>query len=449
MTDKHAVTVLLGNEIEALLRALPTASERVANVEGMVRFDPYRRAASPRLKKAARRLAWRLEQREDRKRRRTDQERTAHRLAVEVIACNLIVASLIGPGTPVAIERGHDAMFGHARYRSPVYGRHFVTILDTMLDAKLITATTGFRVSPQIRKASTISATAALAEHLPLGISRAAWRAIKRDATGEEVLILKGAKGANGEAPLLDYDDTPETARLRRQVQRLNARLAKAPITILATTDSLGRPIDPTQRTLTRIFNNGRWDEGGRIGNGAFWTGMTREDRFNLIRIDGEPIASADYAQCQPRILFALAGADQPDGDLYDFGDGHRRGWQQLIVASLFAQKPLGSWPFGCRENFEPDPPHIRDALAEIELRLAPIADYLGTGIGHRLAKIEGDMILDASEALRRKGIVALPVYDCLYVARRHIEAARDAMQDAADRLAGGVVKIDLGPEED
>ncbi|MEP0321833.1 hypothetical protein [Bauldia litoralis] len=415
----------------------------------MIRFDPHRRAASPELKAAVRALASFLEQREGRKRCRTEREHAVHRLAADAVACNLIAASLIGPGTSVAIERGHDAMFGHARYRSPVYGRHFVTILDTMLDAKLITATTGFRVSPQIRKASTIRATAALAQHLPLGTSRADWQSIKRDVADEEVLILKGTKGAKGEAPLLDYADTPETARLRRQVQKLNARLAKAPITILATTDSLGRPIDPTQCTLTRIFNNGRWDEGGRIGNGAFWTGMTRDDRFNLIRIDGERIASADFAQCQPRILFALSGADQPNGDLYDFGDGHRRGWQQLIVASLFARKPLGSWPFGCRENFEPDPPHLRDAIAEIEFRLAPIADYLGTGIGHRLAKIEGDMILRATEALLRQRVVALPVYDCLYVARRHVEAARDAMQAAADRLAGGVVKIDLGPEEE
>lgn len=414
----------------------------------LIRFDPYRHAADPDLRLAVREFASFLESKEGRTRSRTKQERAAFLLAVEAIACNLVVAATIAPGTGLTIERGHNSIFGGAgRYRSRVYGRHFVTILDLMERLKLITTTTGFRVSVRVRKPSTIRATVALAAHLPLGKAR--WQAIRRDET-QEVLILKGPKGKDGDAPLLRYDDDAATRRLRRQVRSLNARLAAAPITVLSTIDSLGRAIDPTRRTLTRIFNNGSWAEGGRIGNGLFVTDMTRADRFKLIRFDGERLASADYGQCQPRILYALCGAEQPDGDLYDFGDGHRDFWQHLLSACLYAKRPLRSWPLDCRERFGPNPPSLQDAISEMEIRLAPIADHItfATGVGHRLAKIEGDMILDATEALSRQGVIALPVYDCLYVARRHAEAARAAMRAAAQRHArikAAIVKLDYG----
>lgn len=446
-----------------LLCERSTPRSRVVNVEPpdpnrspvpgpAIRFDPQRRAAGKPLELAIRDLARFLEHLEGRKRRRTDREHAVHRLAVEAVACNLMAAEMIAPGTAVTIERGHDSIFRKGRYHSPVYGRHFIAVLDTMESAKLITATSGFRISERLRKASTIRATAALATHLPVG--KIDWNALGRDDR-HEVLILKAAKGPDGQGALIDYvDDTP-TNRLRRQVRRLNAHLAKASITVLATLDSHGRAIDPTRRTLTRIFNNGSWEEGGRIGNGAFWTGLSREDRFRLLRIDGEPVASADYRQCQPRVLFAFEGAEQPPGDLYDIrGDGlWRKGWQRLLTACLFAKPPgLRNWPDNCREHFGQNPPRLPEAISELEAKLAPIAHHISfaTRVGHRLNKIEGDMILDALEALLRKGITALPVYDCVYVARRHVETAADFMQQAAKRHAGistPFVKIDRGDD--
>ena len=416
-----------------------------------VDFDPDRRCVDPDLKLAIGNLVGFLEQQEDRRRRRTEQEKADHRLAVEAVACNLIAAEKIAAGTAIRVERGHRAVFGGGRYGSPVHGRSFLAVLDTMASAKLIVQDTGFRVSARLHKPSTIHATPALWDHLPL--RKVDWSALARDDR-REVLILKGEKDARGNAPTVDYEDTPATRRLRRQVQKLNAYLADAPITVLATVDSRGNPIDPTRRTLTRVFNNSSWEEGGRLGNGGFWTNMSRVDRFKLIRLNGERIASADYAQCQPRILFALEGAEQPEGDLYDIlGDGRwRKGWQQLLMACLYARQPLRNWPRDCRELFGPNPPRLPDAISELEARLPKRVAFhvaAGTAIGHRLAKVEGNMTLAAIEMLLKQGIPALPVYDCVYVPRRHAKAAREAMLAAAERHAGikwpGFVKIDLG----
>jgi hypothetical protein len=421
------------------------------SVSAVIRFDPSRRAADAALICAIRDLAGFLESREDRRRRRTGRERAAYSLAVEAVACNLVAAHMIQPGTGVVVERAHGTVFGHARYRPPVYGRHFIAVLDGMADANLLTLNRGFRVSERLRKPSTIRATAAFAGHLPIG--RVDWTVLRRD-DAQEVLILKGSKDRRGLAPLIDYDDTVTTTRLRRQVRGLNARLANAPIAVLATVDSHGRAIDPSRRAVSRSFSNGSWAEGGRLG-GGWWTGMPRDDRFRYIRIEGERIATADYAQLYPRLLYALCGAEQPQGDLYDIlGDGRwRSGWKRLVNSLLFARPPrLRNWPDDCRAHFGPNPPPLAAAITQIQDKHAQIAHYFShaSRIGFRLMKIESDMLLDTLDRLHRLRVCALPVHDAVLIGSRHAETARRVMQAAARKHAGitvPIVTLDFGQD--
>ncbi len=413
-----------------------------------IKFDPQRRATDAELRKAIQTLVSFLESREDRKRRRTVRERQAYTLAVEAIACNLIIAELIKPRTEIVVQRGHGSQFGKRRYASPIYGRHFLAALDLMEDLKLIKAKKGFRYNKRFHGPSTIAARRELAEYLPLG--RVKPEAIGSDAN-RRVLILKASKGDDEEADLIDYVDTPQTIQLREQIKRLNGWLADAPLELLGTTDSIRRPIDGTRRTVTRVFNNGSWEEGGRLGGAPFWADMPRADRFRLIRIGGHTIVNVDYSQLQPRFAFALAGAPQPERDLYDVTEGGwwRKGWKKLVAAMLYARSRLKNWPRNCRKLFEPDPPGLGEALAAVEAKLAPIAHLLGTGIGYRLLKTESDMLLWTLEALHEKGIVALPVHDAVIVDCHHGEVARDAMQAAAKRFAGVELPVHIDRGDD
>jgi hypothetical protein len=143
-----------------------------------------------------------------------------------------------------------------------------------------------------------VSPLAPLLDHVPACLF--AWSAFRREED-PEVLVLRSRKDwRTGKADAMDYTDTATTRRLRRQVHRINRYLSAAPIFLLpdamARTDD-GQPLDPTRRTVRRIFNNGNWDQGGRL-YGAFWETMRREDRFRLLRIgtgahpEGEPIAN-------------------------------------------------------------------------------------------------------------------------------------------------------------
>ena len=147
-----------------------------------------------------------------------------------------------------------------------------------------------------------------------------------------EVLILRGNKDPKtGLAEVVEYPETADTRRLRKQVQRINVFLRDAPI-ILLTDHPVwaddGQPIDPLRRTVRRIFNNASWQQGGRL-YGGFWETMRREDRFRLLRIgtrsypEGEPIANVDHGQLFPRLAYLQTGQAPPDLDLYDInGDG-------------------------------------------------------------------------------------------------------------------------------
>lgn len=64
--------------------------------------------------------------------------------------------------------------------------------------------------------------------------------------------------------PEEEYEDTPETHKMRQELQAINQWLAHATLHTDAQQDD-GSPIDTQKRTLQRIFNNGSFDEGGRL----------------------------------------------------------------------------------------------------------------------------------------------------------------------------------------
>src|SRR5438105_1585081 len=101
-----------------------------------VHFDPQRRAASPELKAAIKQLCRYLQQREAtlgvRQRSRSASSLSGFRLAIEALTCNLGGLLMLGLEQPLAVPRHSGAMWGNTRYRSRVYGQHFLDVLDLM-----------------------------------------------------------------------------------------------------------------------------------------------------------------------------------------------------------------------------------------------------------------------------------------------------------------------------
>src|SRR5665213_990949 len=415
------------------------------------------RAARPDLKASIETFAGHLESEERRleirTRARRDVDHRNFRLAVEAIACNLLVTAMVAPDATLSVPRSHAAMWGRSRYHTPVYGQHFPDILDLMAKLNLIEETTrGYRYSPTAKQPTTIRATLKLSRHLPLGMTD--WNAFRRDEE-PEVIVLKPEKDDDGRAQPIDYKDSARTAKWRREMRAINVRLTAAPITIIEDDhrairlDNNGQPIEPYRRTLRRVFNNEDWNAGGRLFDG-FWMTMERSARFRTIRIAGEEIANVDYNSLFPRMAYARAQTEQPDGDLYDVtGDGTcRDGWKVVINAMLFATKPLGGWPTDAREEL-PAAMKLKDAVAAIKRKHAPIAKLFERGLGYQLMRHESDLLVSVITALFKKGITALPLHDSVLVARSQAETAKRFMEAEfwhRTASARAFVKIDFGP---
>lgn len=418
-----------------------------------MRFDPQLRARTPELIEAVKHFTRRLIAEESklglRSRARKDEDRRKFALAVEAVACNLLLLGLLRGDVALAVPLDNNMMWGASRYRNPVYGQHFLNLLVLMERMKLLRRiSTGFHVSKTIKAPSLVEATTGLAKLFP----KVTPDSFRREQE-PEILILKSDKDNRGNTDLVNYPESQRTKTLRRQVQRINDWLLNADIELSGVRSSVrlgkdGGVIAAYRRTLRRTFNNNGWRQGGRLA-GGFWMTMPRKDRFRRIRIDGNPVADVDYQQLFPRLAYVRAGALPPTGDLYDvMGDGTGRdGWKLLLNALLFTRKPLRHWPRDCSKHFPGMT--LQQAVTLLKEKHESIAYLFGTGVGFELMFIESEMLIKVVAHLFEKSIVALPLHDAVLVAEAHADAAKAAMEGVFHHQTGqrrAFVKVDFGP---
>jgi hypothetical protein len=363
-----------------------------------------------------------------------------------------MIAHMAGHEIPLAVPLAHSMMWTRGRYANPVYGQHFLDVIHVLTRLRLIERLMkGYRFSAKSKAPSLVKGTKRLAEHLPVNDMH--WRRIRREPD-QELIVLKASKDEDGRSAPIDYRDSKNTGLWRGQVARINKWLASADIDVLFdpgtfTIGEDGLLIAPYRLSLHRTFNNGSWQDGGRLW-GGFWMSMKRAERFQRIRIGGEPIADVDYQQLYPRLAYARAQAEIPADDFYDVvGDGSSRdGWKTLINAMLFSEKPPGNWPENTREYF-PKGTSLKDAVAQIQDKHRPIAHLFGSGIGFQLMRIESDILIAVVTYLFKNGIPALPLHDAVLVGRSHAEAAKEAMEYELGLRTGSrraTVKIEVKP---
>jgi hypothetical protein len=71
----------------------------------------------------------------------------------------------------------------------------------------------------------------------------------------------------------------------------------------------------------------------------------------------------------------------------------------------------------------------FRAYVSALVERLAPIAQWFGTGEGLRLQREDSDLALGIVDRLLAKGIVALPIHDSFIVAQQNEASLIEAMQ--------------------
>ena len=152
-----------------------------------------------------------------------------------------------------------------------------------------------------------------------------------------------------------------------------------------------------------------------------------------------------DLSSAGLRILYGLAGAKPPDGDLYwlpDLVGASRDDMKTMISALTFIEAAdiLKLGPFARR--LRPDLVAQGDAAGFTQRRIdmaavdaavkairhhhTAVANYLPSLIGHRVQKVESDAMVGILLSLTVQGVVALPIHDSIIVRSDHASIARE-----------------------
>ena len=369
-----------------------------------------------------------------RERARSAADQATFEATVEAIICDLACRHTELPGGQVHLSQSNQVLRKKSRYKGVAMGKtlpdilkvmkapemDFVVVLPGLRDFKVQDDGLGSVFSGRQTR---LSAGPRLVSRLEkFAITQAD---IKRDPN-EEVLHLRAKKVRDDRSgALIDYTDTEDTQKMRSDLRAINAALANADISCLL------EEVDTQYRRLLRIFNNGDFDQGGRL-YGGFWQAMTSSDRLENILIDDEEVVELDFGQMGLMLLYALEGETPPAGDLYDLTEfgipaSARPGIKKVVQSAINASKPLKRMPKGARKTI-PSSISLARVMSAIRAKHGAVAQKFYGGVGMQLMRLESDILVEVLLAANREGIVALPVHDAVLVRTSHQDRAVEIM---------------------
>lgn len=390
---------------------------------------------------------------EQRARKRRAKDAQTFRFVIDVVVSNLTYSLLRHPGgKQLVICRDNG---GRRAYDNPAIPRAtLVQTVDLLEAAGFLTQAIGARG----KGLTTIQATGRLAALVSgLGVDLGCFRIDRRNPL---VMLRRKVVHGPGQEPTrkdIEFQDTPETERIRLEMSRLNSFLAGADLAFIP--DGLGLVDTINDRTLSRRFvvlndQAARFDQVGRL-SGGFWTNLAKHRRGGL-RIQGEPIADLDFEAMHPRLAYLLLRKEWPPGDPYDLTgllDGYdqtnqehrgavKKGLSSLLNGGRAGRKygrPLEGLPAGAT------PGSLRAALKAKHPALVSIIDPPvppKVPLGYRLMKLESDILLEALDHLMSLGIVALPSHDGVFVAQSYAAIAQEALQAASKFIVDDALPV-------
>jgi hypothetical protein len=237
-----------------------------------------------------------------------------------------------------------------------------------------------------------------------------------KDLRTETIILRDADKNA------IAYKDTPAIVRMRGNLERINAYLAKSHITLRATDDEFkalearlrgaggrGRKtIDFTRESLHRVFNED-FDHGGRF-YGGWWQEIPKEFR-KFIEINHKHTIELDYSGHHFRILYAKEGLSPPD-DPYDIAGFDRDTLKPLAVIMLNAKDQRSALKAATAKGIK-KPITLAKALLS---RHKPIAHHFYTGAGRTLQLLDSNIAEDVMLKMIDREAAILPVHDSFLV---------------------------------
>ena len=235
-----------------------------------------------------------------------------------------------------------------------------------------------------------------------------------------ETIVLRDI--IDGERKVIDYTDTPKTDLYRNNLKRINQCFLRhwADLEIKDTeiealekriaADNKKQPIDFSARTLTRIFSNGSFKEGGRFYRG-WWQNVPKKYR-EFITIDMKRTCEYDFSQLNPHMIYYAYNKELGSEDAYNrVLDGEHR---DLVKSAFNAMVQASTRLNTCPRDIDPSIAdmswgELRDRIIEAH---KPIEHLFFDGIGNRLQFEDSCICESVMLHFAAMDAPALPVHD-------------------------------------
>jgi hypothetical protein len=183
-----------------------------------------------------------------------------------------------------------------------------------------------------------------------------------------------------------------------------------------------------------RVWNEGRWDRGGRFYNGDYQ--QLSEDKRAMLLINGNPVVELDYSGFHLRMLYHRDGSDF-QGDPYQAiatDEASRNLLKDICIIGINAdsrdqafnainEKP---WKYG--KDLKASPHSLETLFDRFEQVHAPISDKYYSGYGLTLQDVDSRIAADTLAHFTARGIPCLCVHDSFIVEQQHEDELRQVM---------------------
>ena len=381
-----------------------------------------------------------IELKENRGRARGDDIKVRFEYAVKFLISELWRNSLSYPPreSSVNLRSGYYSELPRYRDEKLTY-RQVKAAFEGMIDCRMIEVTTAgfFKREQGSGQLTRFIPTDNLLEKFESLEGHPAFQ-LKSDTSGD--IIILGDKIDNRQQDI-DYLDTPKTDRFRSNLTKINdcfvkhwadMRIVDTEVTKLAERikqDEDKEPIDLSKRTLTRIFTNGSFEEGGRFYRG-WWQNVPSEYR-KFITIDEGVTTEYDFSQLSPHMLYFAYNHKLGEEDAYDrVLDGeHRDIVKQAFNAMVQSSSPLNQKPHKINmDSMEMDWKELRQRILDAH---KPIQELFFTGIGNQLQFKDSCIAENVMLQFAEKNQVALPIHDSFIMREGFAGDLEEAMRRA------------------
>ncbi len=308
------------------------------------------------------------------------------------------------------------------------YSEKFLTydlldgVLQDLVSLKYIESSGYFhdKVSKKSSRQTRIKATDKLLNSLDFDISK-----IDRnpEVSEEEVIIIKEGEGKNKKK--IEYVDDRFKIQMREDLRNYNNLLRKTKFGIDGI--DLRYKYDTTNITVKRIFIG---DSGGGRFYHGFWENMSEEDRSRL-QINNEAVCELDYANFQPRIVYANKGI-QITNDLYTIEGCNREEVKKAFLVLFNCKSRKHAIDTIRRKGIK----KVESLLQKIEQKHKAISEsFYNPGFGLHLQFLDSWIAEKVINRLTEKDIACLPIHDSFIVAKKYESELRSLMEDSFQEL--------------